>query len=107
MIHQRLDREYFPALSKKAGWHYLPNQPFLFSKDTVALVGTIGWFTDNGYSEWYDSDSSEKDQQLALTFKQEVEAQFGSLDDNLSLILVSHHLIHANTPSILLKQGAL
>jgi 3',5'-cyclic AMP phosphodiesterase CpdA len=97
----------FKALSEKAGWHYLPDRPFLLSGDKIALVGTIGWFTDKGYSEWHDLDSSGKDLELALRFKGEVEAQIDALEDDWRVILVSHHLVHQDTPSFASKKGAL
>jgi 3',5'-cyclic AMP phosphodiesterase CpdA len=99
-------RQTFNLLSERTGWHYLPERPFVFSGTGLAVVGTIGWFTDDGYSEWFDADATEKDRELALLFMNEIRDQIRALDDGADIVLVSHHLVHADTPVIGRKKGA-
>ena len=42
-------REVFPGISRDAGWHYLPENPLVLSNIGIGIVGTIGWFSGDGY----------------------------------------------------------
>ena len=87
-------RVMLPALSEAAGWHYLPSGPLSLAGERIAVVGTTGWFTDSGYSEWFDADADERDQELATRFASELEQNIAAVDGNARLIVVTHHVPH-------------
>jgi predicted MPP superfamily phosphohydrolase len=97
----------FPHISKQAGWHYLPNNPLCLSRFGIAIIGTIGWFSGDGYSEWFDADSSSLDQDLAKRFGIELEKSLEQVPQDLQLIVATHHLSHNNIPSFDPTQGNL
>jgi len=66
-------RVIFPRISRDTGWHYLPGNPLFLSNFGIAIIGTIGWFSEEGYSEWFDADSSDSDKELAKDFARELE----------------------------------
>ena len=67
-------RQRFAAISEAQGWHYLPAGPLLLPELGLAAVGTLGWFTGPGFSEWFDQPSSEQDLELARRLADELEA---------------------------------
>ncbi len=81
----------FPRISRKTGWHYLPSNSLYLHEFQTEIMGTTGWFTGRGYSEWYDCEAGIRDEKLA--YKMAV-----SLRKNLAQsktekrIIVSHHL---------------
>jgi 3',5'-cyclic AMP phosphodiesterase CpdA len=83
-----------PAVSKSAGWHYLPGGPLFLASSQIAVVGTTGWFTDRGYSEAFDAEADERDGQLAKRFANELDAQIASVPDGARLVVVTHHVPH-------------
>jgi 3',5'-cyclic AMP phosphodiesterase CpdA len=83
-----------PSLSDAAGWHYLPSGPLSIAGRRIAVVGTTGWFTDRGYSEWFDADADERDQELATRFASELEQNIAAVEKNARLIVVTHHVPH-------------
>jgi predicted phosphohydrolase len=87
-------RVQLPAISEAAHWHYLPTGPLHLAGGRYAVVGTIGWFTDEGYSEWFDADAGERDQQLARQFANELEESIRATEKSTSLIVVTHHVPH-------------
>ena len=88
----------FPKISRNAGWHYLPESPLFLSKYGIAIIGTMGWFTGEGYSEWFDSDSSDLDKHLAKTFAQELEQSIQQIPQKVPVVVVTHHLSHREIP---------
>jgi predicted phosphohydrolase len=88
-----------PALSREVGWGYLPQQPALIPGFDVAVVGTTGWFTGEGYSEWFDRPAGPPDAELALRFAGDLRAQVDSLPRSTRLIIVTHHVSHSRAPS--------
>ncbi len=95
----------FPRISRKAGWHYLPESPLFLSNYGIAIIGTMGWFTGQGYSEWFDSDSSDFDEMLAKTFAQELEQSIQQIPQNVPVVVVTHHLSHREIPSYNANRG--
>lgn len=91
--------ELFPCISRDLDWRYLPSGPVVLPGTGIAIVGTIGWFTGRGYSEWFDSPAGEKDDLLAQRFAQDLRTQIQSLPSSLRLIVVTHHLSHRLSPS--------
>ena len=87
-------RVMLPALSDAAGWHYLPSGPLSLAGERIAVVGTTGWFTDSGYSEWFDADADERDQELATRFASELEHNIAAVEASVRLIVVTHHVPH-------------
>lgn len=83
-----------PAMSSAAGWHYLPSGPLDLPELGVAVVGTTGWFTGSGYSEWFNTDADARDAALALRFASELENHIASAGDCTRLIVVTHHVPH-------------
>jgi hypothetical protein len=57
-------------------------------------VGTTGWFTDPGYSEWFDAKADERDQDLATRFASDLELHMAAVDKSARLIVVTHHVPH-------------
>jgi len=91
------DRRYtvtLPALSRAAGWHYLPSGPVQLAGAGVAVVGTTGWFTDPGYSEWFDAEADGRDHALARRLAAELEEQIAGVKESARLIVVTHHVPH-------------
>jgi 3',5'-cyclic AMP phosphodiesterase CpdA len=80
----------FPAISEAARWHYLPSGPLNLPGGKFTVVGTMGWFTDTGYSEWFDADAGERDQDLARRFADELEACIHAVDSSARLVVVTH-----------------
>ncbi len=95
----------FSDISDSAGWHYLPASPLVLDEHQVAVVGTIGWFTGHGYSEWLDQDGSEQDDALARRFADELSVQIRAVPTDHNLIVVTHHLSHRASPSFDPTQG--
>jgi len=86
-------RTVFPALSRETGWHYLPDAPLLIPGGETTVVGTLGWFTGPGYSEWFDASASDADEMLAARFAQELEQSILTSGAE-QLIVVTHHVPH-------------
>lgn len=82
-----------PALSDCVGWHYLPAGP-LKRAGGLAVVGTTGWFTDPGYSEWFDADADQRDQDLAARLADELDQNIRAVEGNARIIVVTHHVPH-------------
>jgi 3',5'-cyclic AMP phosphodiesterase CpdA len=89
----------FPKLSVEIGWLYLPAGPALFPDKELAIVGTIGWFTGNAYSEWFDRQSDRGDLELARRFADDLNDQVNSVPTSWRLIVVTHHISHSLCPS--------
>jgi hypothetical protein len=70
------------------------------------VVGTLGWFTGSGYSEWFDAASGPPDLALARRMADELRAQISSLAPSLRLIVVTHHVPHSRASSHDPLQGA-
>lgn len=100
-------RERFPALSADVGWHYLPAEPLLLKSERVAVVGTLGWFTGDGYSEWLDADAGPENDKLAKGFATALADQIERVPRDFGLIVVTHHLSHSNVPANDPSQGRL
>jgi 3',5'-cyclic AMP phosphodiesterase CpdA len=83
-----------PSLSKASGWHYLPSGPLSLAAGRVAVVGTTGWFTDAGFSEWYEATADERDQELAMRLANDLERDIAATDPSARLIVVTHHVPH-------------
>lgn len=98
-------REIFPGISRDSGWHYLPENPLVLSNMGIGVIGTIGWFSGDGYSEWFDADSSASDKELAKSFAQELEASLEQVPQGVPVIVATHHLSHKNIPSYDPTQG--
>lgn len=79
-----------PALSEAVGWHYLPSGPLLVGGLTV--VGTTGWFTGAGFSEWFDGDADDRDEALAARFAADLEQAISDAPAASRLIVVTHHV---------------
>lgn len=84
----------FPQLSNTLGWHYLPSQPLLLPEAGLALVGSMGWFTDPGYSEWYDTSATHADHVLAQRLAMELEQSILAVPSELKIGVVTHHVPH-------------
>jgi len=84
-------RTRFPRISEESGWHYLPTSPLSLESHQVDIIGTIGWFTGEGYSEWFDADATEKDEALARVFSNELDAAFRNTRFE-KVIVVTHHV---------------
>lgn len=82
----------FPELSRRLGWHYLPAAPLLLPKHHLAVVGTIGWFTGPGPSEWFDTDASDADDALARSLAADLDAQLHSIPAGCRAIALTHHV---------------
>lgn len=89
-----------PAVSSAAGWHYLPSGPLELQGGRFAVVGTTGWFTGSGYSEWYNADADARDEMLARRFATELENDIAAAGESARLIVVTHHVPH---PACLLE----
>jgi 3',5'-cyclic AMP phosphodiesterase CpdA len=87
-------RSTLPAVSGAAGWHYLPAGPLELPGGGFAVVGTTGWFTGPGYSEWHDAEADQRDEALALRFGIELENDIATARDGARLIVVTHHVPH-------------
>ena len=57
------------------------------------------WFSGQGYSEWFDTDSSDLDKHLAKTFAQELEQSIQQIPQKVPVVVVTHHLSHRGIPS--------
>lgn len=95
----------FPGLSRETGWHYLPGGPLLLNDFGLAVVGTLGWFSGEGYSEWFDAPASDRDSELAIRFARDLEDAIHTVPAGLGLIVVTHHLAHRNAPTFDPTQG--
>jgi 3',5'-cyclic AMP phosphodiesterase CpdA len=84
----------FPVLSKAESWHYLPEGPLSFAGGKLAVVGTTGWFTDRGYSEWFDAEADDRDDELAKRLAAELDRHIASVPNDARLIVVTHHVPH-------------
>lgn len=89
----------FPEISREAGWHYLPARPLVAAEETLTVIGSIGWFTGPGYSEWFDSDGGSEDEELAARFATELRAQAASAPPESCLVMVTHHVSHSMIPT--------
>jgi 3',5'-cyclic AMP phosphodiesterase CpdA len=87
-------RSTLPALSKEAGWHYLPEGALSLAGTRLVVVGTTGWFTDRGYSEWFDAEADERDDELAKRLAVDLDRQIVSVPPAAKVILVTHHVPH-------------
>lgn len=96
---ERRYRMHFPALSAEVGWHYLPAEPLPLPTHRIAVVGSVGWFTGNGYSEWLDADGTPENDRLAKGFADELATQIETVPTDLQLIVVTHHLSHSGIAS--------
>lgn len=85
-------RRVLPEISRRVGWHYLPAAPLLIPEHGLAVVGTMGWFTGPGYSEWFDSEASDADETLARDLAGQLEAHIEAVPPDLRLIAVTHHV---------------
>lgn len=90
----------FAAISEAHGWHYLPPGPRILHELGVAVVGTLGWFSGWGFSEWFDQQSTERDQELARRLADELEASIAGVPPELRLIVVTHHVSHDGVPTL-------
>lgn len=86
---------HLPELSARMGWHYLPSGPLLLPDLSVALVGSMGWFTDEGWSEWYEQDADHRDKALAHAFALKLEEELLGLPATHRAVVVTHHVPHA------------
>ncbi|MGE3852206.1 MAG: metallophosphoesterase [Planctomycetota bacterium] len=77
-------------LSEHVGWHYLPAAPL--DLPGWRVVGTMGWFGEPGFSEWFDAQADERDSALAMTMAAELAAQIDSAPVAARLIAVLHHI---------------
>jgi len=93
-------RRRFAEISEAHGWHYLPLGPRVLHEPDLAVVGTLGWFSGQGFSEWFDRQSSERDQELARRLADELEANIVAVPQHLRLIVVTHHLSHDGIPTL-------
>lgn len=84
-------RSLFPRISEKWNWHYLPMKPLSMESHQVDVIGTMGWFTGEGYSEWFDGDATEKDEELARAFANDLETAFQNTRFK-KVIVVTHHV---------------
>lgn len=96
----------FPRVSREAGWHYLPDGPLLLEKHGVGVIGTIGWFSGDGFSEWFDADSSALDRELAVNFALELERSLEQVPQDKPVVVVTHHLGHQGVPSFEPERGS-
>jgi 3',5'-cyclic AMP phosphodiesterase CpdA len=87
-------RTVLPAISKAEDWHYLPGGPLVLDGARRAVVGTTGWFTDRGYSEWFDAEADERDDALATRLANELERHIDAAPKAARLIVVTHHVPH-------------
>lgn len=85
----------FPAMSEAIGWHYLPSGPLVLPSHEIAVVGTTGWFTGEGYSEWFDAAGDDRDDDLARRFARELESGIEAVAPTARLVVVTHHLPRA------------
>jgi Icc-related predicted phosphoesterase len=84
-------RNLFPRISEQLNWYYLPQNGIRLEKFQIEIVGSIGWYTGEGYSEWFDGDASNKDEMLARELAYELEiALKNSKFENV--IVVIHHV---------------
>lgn len=97
----------FAEISEAQGWHYLPGGPRVLREQNLAVVGTLGWFSGQGFSEWFDQASSEQDLELARRLADELEAAIADVPPELRLIVVTHHLSHDGIPTHDPQQGNL
>lgn len=95
----------FPRISKDTGWHYLPAKPLYLPEYDVGIIGTVGWFSGDDYSEWFDAESSDSDKKLARKFARDLEESLRHLPPMIPLIVVTHHLSHQEIPSYDPSQG--
>jgi hypothetical protein len=89
---ERRYRRTFADLSRRAGWHYLPAGPLLLPEHGLALVGTMGWFTGPGFSEWFDREASDADEALARALAAELDAPLAAVPPALRPMAVTHHV---------------
>jgi predicted phosphohydrolase len=89
----------FPKLSENLGWHYLPSGAAVLDDRGVAVVGNIGWFTGPGYSEWFDTEASGSDEELARHFAERLDQTINQVPSDYGIVFVTHHLSHQQCPS--------
>ncbi|MBD3163418.1 MAG: hypothetical protein GF346_13080 [Candidatus Eisenbacteria bacterium] len=89
----------FPRISAEAGWWYLPGNPLPLANTDLAIVGSIGWFTGEGFSEWFDQPSGQRDMDLAHRLAEALRADVARLPSATRLIIVTHHVGHRSAPS--------
>jgi len=85
----------FPEISNALGWHYLPDEPFSFKQNNCVVIGSIGWFSGEGFSEWFDDEADERNEQLAINFANDLEKQLQQVADGDRVVLAIHHVPHA------------
>lgn len=85
-------RHGFGELSRQTGWAYLPEGALELPEHGVAVVGTMVWFSDKGFSEWFDTESADRDRALAERFASDLEAQIETLPERWKLVVVTHHV---------------
>ena len=80
-------------ISRDTNWHYHPSGPLMLQDGTLAVVGSMGWFTDPGYSEWFDADAGVADAALAVELADDLQESI-TRTDKARLIVVTHHVPH-------------
>jgi 3',5'-cyclic AMP phosphodiesterase CpdA len=88
----------FPQLSAELGWHYLPKEPVVYEDRGIGIVGSIGWFTGPGYSEWFDAPASESDEELARHLAEGLDQAIVELPPAFAVVVVTHHVSHILCP---------
>jgi 3',5'-cyclic AMP phosphodiesterase CpdA len=92
-------RSRFSEISHLTGWKYLPQSPLLLESEKIAIVGSIGWFTEEegAFSEWFDNyPPPGQDQLLARQTMNQLHKQIKGLPSYYKIILVSHHQPYGN-----------
>lgn len=86
--------QHFAEISNAIGWHYLPAESFQLKQMNYVVIGTIGWFSGAGFSEWFDDDADERNEKLACEIAQNLERQIAGVAKGSRVVLVIHHVPH-------------
>jgi len=85
----------FPKISAELGWIYLPAEVFQFKAKNCVVIGSMGWFSGAGFSEWFDADADKFNEQLAVEMANELEIKIQQVVEGQRIILSIHHVPHA------------